>query len=106
MHLSWVSFNLTKSPPTFLPVTGSRAAAFSPPCCVKILWVPVPLVPQLSSAHWTHSGAHIYSDPSIVTGGGPQTPNHQVLRGHTPLDGDSQRPSSQPLCGEAFFLLL
>lgn len=79
MHLSWVSFNLTKSPLTSLPVTGSRAAAFSSSCCVKILWVHVPPVPQLSSAHWTHSDAHIYSDPSIVTGEGPQTLNYLVL---------------------------
>lgn len=101
MHLSWLSFSLTKSPLTFLPVTGSRAAASAPPCCVKIRRVPVPLVPELSPAHWTHSGAHTYSDPSIVTGGGPRTPNHQVLWVHTPLDGDKPAtfPSALVQCG-------
>ena len=43
-HLSGASLNLTKSPLTPLPVTGSRAAAFSPPHSLKILWVTVPLV--------------------------------------------------------------
>lgn len=78
-----------------LPVTGSRAAAFSPPCCLKILWVPVPLVPQLSR---TGTHTRVLSSASSLAlphtrgstpWGGPQTLSHQGLWVSTPLDGEN-----------------